>query len=84
MADEELLCTKPQIDCLPVDRVLGQLVHIPIIDRDYSEGEVIRLRDHLLEIGKRFKEANPDTALVHYGNTKGERKKQRRRTKKNP
>lgn len=67
---------------VPVNRVLGQLVQIPMIERNYEHDEVIRLRTHLLRIGETFKAANPDVPLVQYGKTKSDRKKQRRRAKK--
>jgi Protein of unknown function (DUF3800) len=66
---------------VPINKVLGQLVQIPMIDRNYEEDELVRLRDHLLEIGKRFAEAHPGVPFVHIGKTKGERKRARRRTR---
>ena len=66
---------------VPVNRVLGQLVQIPMIERDYDEAEVIRLRAVLLEIGERFKQANPDQKLHHYSEDKRERKNQRKKSK---
>ena len=67
---------------VPVNRVLGQLVEIPMIDRNYEEDEVIRLREHLLRVGEHFKNANPNQQLVSYSQDKRERKKHRRPAKR--
>jgi uncharacterized protein DUF3800 len=69
---------------VPVNRVLGQFVRIPMIERDYEEDELIRLRDYLLEIGKKYAEENPDVELHHIGKTSGERKRSRRRSRTRP
>ena len=67
---------------VPVNRVLGQLVQIRMIERNYPEDELIRLREHLLAIGERIAEQNPHMKFVHIRNTKGARKQARRKARR--
>jgi hypothetical protein len=48
---------------IPRNRVLHTLWPIGAINREMSTAEIIRLRGHLLEVGKRFVEANPNVTL---------------------
>jgi hypothetical protein len=66
---------------VPANKVLGQLVQIPEIERSYEKDEVLRLREHLLQVGKRYAEANPDVPLHNIAKTSAERKRMRRRTR---
>jgi hypothetical protein len=70
-----------QVLTVPVNRVLGQLVPIPMIERSYEEDEVIRLRNYLLEMGKKFTEANPNIRLRHASDSKGARRQARRKSR---
>ena len=70
-----------QVLTVPVNRVLGQLVPIPMIERSDEEDEVIRLRNYLLEMGKKFTEANPNIRLRHASDSKGARRQARRKSR---
>jgi hypothetical protein len=48
---------------IPRNRVLQTLWPIGAINREMSTAEIIRLRGHLLEVGKRFVEDNPNVTL---------------------
>jgi Protein of unknown function (DUF3800) len=67
---------------VPVNRFLGQLVQIPMIERNYEEDEIVRLRDYLIEIGRRFAKANPNTPLVHIAKSAKARKMARRKSRR--
>jgi Protein of unknown function (DUF3800) len=71
-----------QVLIVPVNRVLGQFVQIPMIERNYEEDELIRLRDYLLEIGKKFTAANPKIKLRHAAESSGARRQARRKSRK--
>jgi hypothetical protein len=49
---------------IPRNSVLQTLWPIGAINREISTAEIIRLREHLLEVGKRFVEENPTVELL--------------------
>ena len=67
---------------VPPSQVLRQLETISCIFRNYTEAEVMRLRDYLLEIGRKLQEAYPDIPLVHASRTGRRRPKPKRVRKK--
>jgi hypothetical protein len=48
----------------PRNRVLQTLWPMGAINRELSTAEIIRLREHLLQVGERFVEKNPDVILL--------------------
>ncbi|HEV2097464.1 MAG TPA: hypothetical protein VGR45_00905 [Stellaceae bacterium] len=62
----------------PRNQVLQMLWPIGAINREVSTAEIIRLREHLLEAGKRFIEDNPNVTLLPPIEDKKERQRAHR------
>jgi hypothetical protein len=66
----------------PPTRALEILERIGVINREYSTAEVIRLRDVLVEQGKKFAEAHPDVKLIPPHSDPKERRKAHKHARK--
>lgn len=73
---------KNQTIKFPATKVLRVLGEMPAINREYSTEEILRLRQHLLETGKRFAEQFPDLPLLPPIVEKRERRKAHRKARK--
>jgi hypothetical protein len=67
---------------VPVNKILGQFVDIPMIERPYDEAELARLNKHLTGIGDVLAAQNPHVPLVAISDERGRRKADRKRAKK--
>jgi hypothetical protein len=60
---------------IPPSLTLRMIEHIPAIDREYSTAELVRLREHLVELGEIFSRENP---TVHLHAAAADRKQAKR------
>lgn len=65
---------------MPPNQTLRELASIPYVGMDYTEAEIIRLRRHLLAVGKMYVAQYPNIPLVYA--SKAARKKATRKRKK--
>jgi hypothetical protein len=73
---------KNQTIRFPRNRTLQMLWPIGAINREFSTAEVIRLRDHLLMVGKKFAEDHPSVPLLPPIEDKRERQKAHRNARR--